>query len=360
MHLAPHKSYTRQQGLSLIEVMIALLIGIILLSGAVSIFISNNAAANLGSQLSRMQDNGRLLIDVLSRDIRMAGYSGCTSRGNVTPNAIALSPPLLPFNNDSSVQGYNAVGGSWAPALSPNIRTVLQSLSHQVHVGTDILVVQHADECVAHVAQQTSASPIIVHFPHTCDIAENRPLMVSDCNATDVFQSHLIADDAVNSRQSIAYNATQNSGANLSTSYDTDAIVSVPLFSIFYIGRHSDFNNPEPLSLYMLRWEPNGNSIHESGDYRNYELANGVQDMQILYGEDVIGTLYADRYQPADAVTDWLRIRSVRINLLLRSTNNTTSEPQPFIFNGVAANPSNDRRLRFAFSTTVSLRNRLP
>lgn len=68
-----------QTGLSLIEIMIALLIGAFLVGGVLQIFISSKQSYWMQQNLSRLQENGRFAMGFLAKDIRMAGYWGCLS-----------------------------------------------------------------------------------------------------------------------------------------------------------------------------------------------------------------------------------------------------------------------------------------
>jgi len=68
-----------QQGLTLIELMIAMLLGVFLIGGILQIFISTKQSYRMQENLSRLQENGRYAIDFIARDIRMAGYWGCLS-----------------------------------------------------------------------------------------------------------------------------------------------------------------------------------------------------------------------------------------------------------------------------------------
>jgi type IV pilus assembly protein PilW len=74
------KNKPYQTGLSLIEIMIALLIGAFLLGGVLQIFIGSKQTSRMQGNLSRLQENGRFALDFIGRDIRMAGYWGCLTR----------------------------------------------------------------------------------------------------------------------------------------------------------------------------------------------------------------------------------------------------------------------------------------
>lgn len=70
----PHR---RQLGMTLIEIMIALLIGAFLLGGVMQIFVSSQQTNRMQENLSRLQENGRFAMEFISKDIRRAGYWGC-------------------------------------------------------------------------------------------------------------------------------------------------------------------------------------------------------------------------------------------------------------------------------------------
>jgi type IV pilus assembly protein PilW len=70
-----HPLLTRgQQGVSLIELMIALLITGVLLVGVITLFASSGRAGRTQSVVSTLSDSGRFATDTLARDLRMAGY----------------------------------------------------------------------------------------------------------------------------------------------------------------------------------------------------------------------------------------------------------------------------------------------
>jgi type IV pilus assembly protein PilW len=77
-----------QTGLTLIEVMIAMLLGVFLIGGILQIFISTKQTYRMQENLSRLQENGRFAMDFISRDIRMADFRECATNPSV-PTAIA-------------------------------------------------------------------------------------------------------------------------------------------------------------------------------------------------------------------------------------------------------------------------------
>ncbi|MCU7813381.1 MAG: PilW family protein [Candidatus Thiodiazotropha sp. (ex Notomyrtea botanica)] len=64
-------------GLTLVELMIGLALSLLILGGAVSVFISSKESFRLEEDLSAMQENFRFIADRLNKDLSMVGYTGC-------------------------------------------------------------------------------------------------------------------------------------------------------------------------------------------------------------------------------------------------------------------------------------------
>ncbi len=122
--------------------------------------------------------------------------------------------------------------------------------------------------------------------------------------------------------------------------------------SAYYIGKDTTNNNIP--TLYRRRLVSGTTMVSEP-------LAEGVENMQILYGEDTDSPAdgSANRYLPAGTGgLNMNNVVSVRVSLLLRSTeDNITTQKQPYTFNGATITPA-DRRLRRVFTTTIRIRNR--
>lgn len=109
----------RQQGLSLIELMVALLISSLLMLGVTEIFSRSFFADRANTELTYMQESGRLALELIGQDARRAGFQGCVPSDTVTSfdsgtlpaNAVAdgadgsLSFTYLPPGNDGCGTG---------------------------------------------------------------------------------------------------------------------------------------------------------------------------------------------------------------------------------------------------------------
>jgi len=339
-------SYTRGRGFSLIELMIAMALSLVILGGAIAIFVSSRATYETTDRLSRIQDNGRFALDSIVRDLRSAGYAGC-SRSAPLSNLLK-KPDTLQWNFEFAVQGLDATDDVWAPTLD-------SGAGISPDTGSDVLVV-HAPvgefEPVRVVAGSlmSSTTDDIVTEDKASLIVSGDIIQISDCNARAIFQvtganagviSH--ARNGEDSNNNLPGNATND----LDYAY-TDAAELVTLESVvYYIDATPD---PE------TQGSPGKSLFRRSSGRGSEELAPGVENMQLLFGELDGGTL---EYRRADQVADWNRVETVRIALLVRSTSEYGFERDNHSYELLDSKVTapNDRYLRQVFTTTVSVRN---
>lgn len=86
----------KQSGLSLIELMVAILISSILILGVTELFSTTLNTDRTNTALSRVQESGRLALEMMGADARRAGYVGCINnspiRGASAVNLSAEAP----------------------------------------------------------------------------------------------------------------------------------------------------------------------------------------------------------------------------------------------------------------------------
>src|SRR5207249_119987 len=66
-------------GVGLVELMIALALSVMLIGGAASLLSGMRPAYRQATELSRLQENGRFALDLITRDFRLADFWGCSS-----------------------------------------------------------------------------------------------------------------------------------------------------------------------------------------------------------------------------------------------------------------------------------------
>jgi type IV pilus assembly protein PilW len=248
MNSAMHNTIHRdQQGLTLIEIMIAITISLLLLAGVMQIFISSKSSYNLQNGLGRLQENGRYAMNILARDIGMAGHY-------ITPSDYEdVKYPVIEANTTDNTT-----------------------------VNTDL----------GFTVENNKAS----------DVIEITYISATDCLG----------------------NATGGTAVDR-----------------FYL------NGTDLMCL--------GN-----GSVTSQILAEGVENMQLLYGEDMDNDTIADVYVTPGNVTEWLNIKSVRIALLINSVESVGGEDTNVyaLLNAPPIGPIEDNLTRKVFTRTILLRNK--
>ena len=332
---------TKQLGYSIVELMIAMLLGFLLVSGIIQFFVNNKNTYRFNEGLAHIQDNGRYAKLIMSQDIRMTGYQGCSNNAIVTPR-ILVNPPLIFFTTDKVIQGYQSVAAKiWSPILP-------SSLSTQVVNNTDVITILEGSQQNFYLMNNMASSGDVINLSAANNFVTDDVLLITDCIQADIFRATSVTLNPT----TITHNFPANISTNLSKAYQTDARVSKLLAYSYYIHNTGKTNSTGLPILALYRQDINGN---------NQELVAGVENMHINYGVDTDGDSSADTYLTADAVDSgnyWPQVISVRIFLLLNSIEELGTKPQSYTFDGVSYNPT-DRLLRREWDIFITLRNRV-
>ncbi len=106
------------------------------------------------------------------------------------------------------------------------------------------------------------------------------------------------------------------------------------------------------------RFRINANNLECSGDGITWDVyVQNVEDMQIMYGEDLDADGVANRYVTATEGPNWANVVTARVSLLARSTDFAAVQPEDHV--NLAGNivAAQDNRLRRSFASTIALRN---
>lgn len=335
-------------GFSLMELMIAMTLGLLLLSGVVGVFMSSRTTYETTDRLSRIQESGRFALETLARDLRAAGYLGCSRRGEFT-NTLN-NPSGLLWNFAVAVQGFDGQGSVWKPALDSTV-------APNAAPGSDALVVRIPRDDIEPVRvvegelMTATTDPIVTEDSGaTKRLDKGDVVQISDCNARAVFQVTANTAGTIQhgkvGRETDSKKHTESPGNDtddLGYAY-TDAAELLPVQSIVY------YVHQEPGSKDSALWR------RVSGSSTPEPLVEGVEKMQLRFGESVAGTI---QYRRADEVANWQQVRTVRIALLVRSTSQygTDIDHADYQLLDVTVKDPNDRHLRQIFTTTVVIRN---
>ena len=79
----------QEQGLTLVELMVSILLGIFLSSGVVGVYLDSKRNYLAEEEMARIQENGRYTLSLLKRELMMAGFFGGVLQANqITPKAV--------------------------------------------------------------------------------------------------------------------------------------------------------------------------------------------------------------------------------------------------------------------------------
>lgn len=112
-----------QHGMSLIELMVALLISSILTLGVLQLFENTSASDRTNTAIARVQENGRVALEIIGGDARRAGYQGCNSAANsLVVSGITFPDQAMQAANKSITFNYATTENpsNTLPAFGPN------------------------------------------------------------------------------------------------------------------------------------------------------------------------------------------------------------------------------------------------
>jgi len=147
MHKFNPKNY--QQGLTLIELMVALAISSLLLLGLATVFFNSSRSYRELDRAGQMLENGRYALTLLSEDLRHAGFYG--EFFNIAFTTLSYDPCYS--GNDDNVyedtmkrplQGYNAATIADTPDITTTSCGGLLPDPANLSAGSDILVLRRA------------------------------------------------------------------------------------------------------------------------------------------------------------------------------------------------------------------------
>jgi type IV pilus assembly protein PilW len=344
---------SKQIGFSLIELMIAITLGLILLTGVMQVFLSSKNVYTSLQALSREQETGRLAVEFMSRDIRMAGYMGCASRTTGMKVTNTLKDPTSFDNNFTvAVQGYTAE--SLAAAAIAIVPTPIAT--------TDVIVIRSATGPGTQISKTNDAAQLFASLTskeagacgdgkdRLSGICDNDNLIVSDCSKARIFQATNITETG------IGVNVVHSGSGNALTSWGG---ASAPEDEQFKPG--AEILSATKTVYFVAKGASGRPSLWQSINGNSLELLEGVENMSIKYGEDTtaVADFIPDVYREAKDVVKWDRIVSVRIELLVATIEDkTVPETQKYTFKSTLTTPT-DLRLRQVFTTTVGIRSRL-
>jgi type IV pilus assembly protein PilW len=303
-------------GFTLIEIMVTLVLVGILLAGLVELFVSTKRNSAATDELSRIQETGRIAIQMLSSDVRRAGYLA----GNVLPEAISgtlgASDPNAP-NTVNCAAGDNTWGRKVGQAIAgiDDDHTAYACLTDAEHLRGDVLTVRYASSW---------------------------PIPVGSMGAGGLYFRTNVVEGRI------------FDGTNAGSATNTLVGAGVEDFALiahsYFVGSTGRSCRGEAIPALFRK-----SLSATTGQPINEELLPGVEHLQFRYLEN-------SRYRDADTVTDWADVSAVEIAVLVRAECPETGFENSRDFTlgdlGAGAYGPDDAFRRQLFTTVTTIRSR--
>jgi type IV pilus assembly protein PilW len=348
----PRRRHNHYQGFTLLEMLVALFLGTFLLDGVLQIFASAKLTYKLQENLARLQENGRIAIDAISQDIRMAGYWGCH---NTSPNTDLLqNPNHYDYQFSRGLQGFEAMAdsSSWQPSLDASF---LGATFAETPITSDVITIRKASNKTFTVKVEHHDTAVLelddTNLKQKLEDAEIRT------TSTVAKQPSIMIMTDPHCDHSEAFQVDYLEGENLKIATNST------LHNVYPGG--SQIQAINTISYYVATNANNEKMLYRKIDGANAEVwVDGVEQMKIFYGVDQNSDRSADYYVAASGIpaNKWGDVVSVRIHLLLATLeDNLISHPASYYYFNQSDNKmtTDDRKIRHEFTATITLRNSL-
>lgn len=333
----------RQFGFSLIELMVAMTIGLLLTVATLTLYLDISRSNKEMEGSSRMMENGRFALQILQQDVSHAGFWGEVDNSLAAPTAV---PDLCSL----SANGSNLMGVPVQGLADLSVPSGCDSTTYPLYSpvsGESILAVTHANTCFR---------------SSVCEEGDTGPhIQVSTCS-NDVAGTYVIAVPAgsVPGNHPLKNKSCVDDSVAVAADY---AGLRKVVSSIYYVALDPGNDNAPTLMRASL----------VNGLYEQVPLVEGVERMHVEYGVDSLGRngLAVSSSNPADGSADGYivcpvctvgqlsNVVSVKVNLLVRALEETPgyTDTKTYELGGRTVSAPNDGFKRHVFTTTIRLVN---
>lgn len=281
------------KGFSLVELMIAMLLGLVLIGAATGVMLSNTQSFRATKSLSQIQDGARLGFELMARDIRQAGSIPCGNNINLSTS--------------SSSKWYLNWSDARGQLIGHTSTSTLDGIDNQVE-DTEALTVLYADNSGASL----KAPNTINNDAH--GLKTNDMVFICDTSHGSIFKATIDGEKVTASKN--------DNGTTPLDDFKRNAVISKLKSRTWYIGKNSQGSR----SLYLA--ELNGTDI------QNIEVVSGVTKLKLNYH-----VKDEAHFKTAQEVTDnqWPRVNLIQITLTLQDDTQSNNDKIIRSFSGVVA-----------------------
>lgn len=332
-----------QKGMTLVELMIAMVLGLVIIGGVISVLMANKRSYGANEGLAQIQEAARTAFELMARDIREAGGTGCDSARKMAN--VLNGGGTAWWQSWRSIRGYD--GGETDPAVTSgtavgNRVSTTDSLQLQGVDGDLVPVVSH-DTVGAELRLNAASTPFAVgDILVVCDFEESATFQATAYDASappDIYVEHDTGGSSPGNCLKLLGYPADCATAGVSHTYKKNSQVGRLNAVDWYVGNNGRAADGGR-SLYRVRLDSGGALVTE-------EIVSGVTDMQITYGVRDTDTI-SDASTLGSTAAAWLPVNSVFVTLTVRSSDARVS----------TNNAVNQGRLERTFTYLVNLRNR--
>jgi type IV pilus assembly protein PilW len=369
-----HVAARRARGLSLIELLISLALGLVLIGGVLYVYFGAKGSYRTARSSSRVQEAGNFGIDAMLRDVRQAGFMGCGSR--MALNVFApqqasqyATPPLPLLPAGQAVMGYPTNPTSaWVPSGGLNVTPLA--------TGTDVLQMQVATGVSLPMVAPPDPSIPAVYLANNCTkIPVDTYLLVSNCTMATVVRVSTAPDTSANSCPAgggvanygsqlgvqVQYTATDSNGKAVNAFPAGTMALGAP--NPPTLASHPSAQAFDSITYFVGQLAPRGPALYRYSNYAGVaeEVIDHVQDLCVMYGVNGAGGMTYVNAAGVAAAGGWNQVTSVQVSLLIAGDDLGIVASQPPIpwCNGATKTPT-DGRVYQVFTSTAALRDQLP
>lgn len=322
--------YTK--GVSLIELMITLLIGLVLIGGVIQVYISNFHATRTISGLSSQQENTRIALHVVTSAIQLAGHYGSVNNSDIST---------------LGTLGLTGIGGCDEAWLT-DVSMPIQGFEGGSAISN---VVNFPSNCIPTSQYVPNSDIIVVRYGSPTQLTALTNLKTNKVYLRTAASQGLTGGEIL-------------TGSSKDSSHLGNGLDGVGIYNyeykadIFFLRPCSALNDSSCTDGIntLVRYRFDGLTLTAD------TIAEHVEQFQIAYGEDTDNNNVADSWNGASSVINWNNVISTKINLIIRSEqinnqhndNNTYAMVSDYTFT-----PSDDKQRyhRKLISKAVPLRN---
>ncbi|MEW9623668.1 prepilin-type N-terminal cleavage/methylation domain-containing protein [Rhodanobacter geophilus] len=331
-----HGQPRRHRGFTLVELMIAMLLGLIVIGGVISVFLAGQQTYRANEAMGDVGDSSRVAFELLSRDFRGAGHTGCDDTNgrvaNVLNNATLWytnwSLPLQAYDDASKDPAISTITGDGAPVANTSSVLMLSTSNTDASVGS--ASGDPASFNINAASTQLAAGDIIV----VCDFDHATIMQVTSYSGTSVGHASGTTVTPGNCTTGLGYPGNC-SGSN-SYTFLPNAHIGLLTASDWYIGTNPTGTGGHSLYRVSVTYGATGASVSAP-----VEMVRNVSNMQISYLQSG-GTAFGN----AASIGNWSTVSAAQVTLTVQSAN-------------LRASVDNSAPLSRQFTSTITLRNRV-